>query len=97
MRRQQQARAACLRALVRDLAATGGLRQRRVLEQDDSLVRTNQAVLHAAVRDAPASKTLTPTRIKLLLRVADTAACSWSRGAPWPGRLQPIVRHTHIL
>ena len=96
---QQQARAACLRAVVQDLADTGG--QRLVLEQDDSLVRRDQAVLYAAVRDAAASDRLTyehlPARSEPLLWVADAAAWCWSRGAPWPTRLQAIIRNTRTL
>ncbi len=72
-----------------------------MLEQDDSLVRSDQAVLYAAVRDASASRTLTyehvPARAEPLLWVADAAAWCWSRGAPWPGRLQPIIRHSRTL
>jgi len=99
IRNQQQARAACLRAVVQDLAAAGG--QRLVLEQDDSLVRSDQAVLYTAVHDASASDRLTyehvPARTEPLLWVADAAAWCWSRGAPWPDRLQPITRHTRTL
>jgi len=99
IRNQQQARAACLRALVQDLAAAGG--QRLVLEQDDSLVRSDQAVLYAAVRDAAVDERLTyehvPARSEPLLWVADAAAWCWSRGGSWPGRLQPIIRHTRTV
>jgi hypothetical protein len=91
IRNQQQARAACLRAVVQDLAA----------EQDDSLVHSDQAVLYTAVRDAGASERLTyehmPARSEPLLWVADAAAWCWSRGGSWPGRLQPILRHTRTL
>lgn len=72
-----------------------------MLEQDDSLVRSDQAVLYAAVRDAAASDRLTyehvPARSEPLLWLADAAAWCWSRGAAWPGRLQPIIRHTRKL
>jgi len=99
IRDQQQARADCLRAVVQDLAAAGG--QRLVLEQDDSLMRNDQTVLYAAVRDAGASDRLTyehlPARTEPLLWVADAAAWCWSRGAPWPSRLQAITRHTRTL
>jgi hypothetical protein len=81
---------------VQDLAAANG--QRLVLEQDDSLVRSDQAVLYAAVRDVGASQRLTyehvPARSEPLLWVADAAAWCWSRGGIWLGRLQPIIRHT---
>jgi len=46
IRSQQQARATCLRALVQDLAASDA--RRLVLEQDDSLIRSDQAVRYAA-------------------------------------------------
>jgi len=76
IRNQRQARAACFRTLVQDLAAAGG--QRLVLEQDDSLVRSDQSVLYAAVRDAGASDRLTyehvPARTEPLLWIADAAA-----------------------
>ncbi len=96
---QRLARATCLRALVHDLVAADG--QRLVLEQDDSLVRSDQAVLYAAVRDVSASGRLTyehvPARTEPLLWVADAAAWCWSRGAPWSGRLRPIIRHNRTL
>jgi len=67
---------ACLRAVVQDLAAAGG--QRLVLEQDDSLTHSDQAVFYSAVRDAGASERLTyhhlPARSEPLLWVADAAA-----------------------
>lgn len=96
---QHQARAACLRALVHDVTAADA--RRLVLEQDDSLVRSDQAVLYAAVRDAGASGRLTyehvPARSEPLLWLADAAAWCWSRGGPWPNRLQPIIRHTRTV
>lgn len=59
-----------------------------MLEQDDSLVRSDQAVLYAAVRDAAASGRLTyehvPARHEPLLWAADTAACA--------GRAAPLAR-----
>lgn len=80
---QRQARAACLRALVQDLADNDA--QRLVLEQDDSLVRSDQAVLYAAVRDAAASDRLTyehlPARTEPLLWVADAAALCDRQGS----------------
>ena len=99
IRDQQQARAACLHALVQDLAAAGA--QRLVLEQDDSLVRSDQAVLYAAVRAAGTQDQLTyehvPARSEPLLWIADAAAWCWSRGTPWPDRIQPIIRQTRRL
>ncbi len=84
---------------MQDLAAAGG--QRLVLEQDDSLLRSDQTVLYAAVRHAGASDRLTyehlPARAEPLLWVADAAAWCWSRGGPWPSRLQAITRHIRTL
>lgn len=99
IRDQQTARAACLRALVEDLAAAGA--HRLVLEQDDSLVRSDQAVLYTAVRAAGAQDQLTyehvPARSEPLLWIADAAAWCCSRGTPWPDRLQPIIRQIRTL
>lgn len=99
VRNQQQARAACLNALVQDLAESGG--QRLVFEQDDSLMRSDQQVLYAAVHATAVSDRLTyehlPARSEPLLWVADAAAWCWSRGAPWTGRLQPIIRQIRTL
>lgn len=99
IRDQRLARAACLRAVVKDLAEAGG--QRLVLEQDDSLVHGDQAVLYAAVREVGADGRLTyehlPARSEPLLWVADAAAWCWSRGGSWPSRLQPVIRHTRTL
>ena len=84
---------------MRDLAAVGG--QRLVFEQDDSLVRSDQTVLYAAVRQAEVSGRLTyehlPARSEPLLWVADAAAWCWARGGPWRTRLDPIVRQVHRL
>lgn len=64
-------------------------------------MRSDQAALYAAVRDAAAADRLTyehlPARSEPLLWVADTAAWCWSRGGVWPGRPQPIVRQTRTL
>ena len=57
--------------------------------------------VYAAVRDAADSDRLTyehlPARSEPLLWVADAAAWCWSRGAPWPSRLQPIIRKVRTL
>lgn len=55
---QKQARAACLRQIVVDLAAAGA--QRLVLEQDDSLLKSDQVVLYDAAA-GPASPPPSPT------------------------------------
>lgn len=92
-------RTACLREVIRDVAADGG--RRIVLEQDDSLMRSDQAVLYAAVRAAGVSDQLSyahlPARSEPLLWIADAAAWCWSRGGPWPDRLRPVLRRTRTL
>lgn len=54
---QRQARAGCLRQIVVDLAAAHA--QRLVIEQDDSLLKHDQAVLYAAVQRAGVADSLT--------------------------------------
>jgi hypothetical protein len=88
------AREACLRAIVNDLATAGG--HRLVLEQDDSLVKHDQAVLFRAVRDVGVTDTLTyehlPARTEPLLWIADAAAWCWTHGRHWQDRVAPVVR-----
>lgn len=92
-RDQREARTACLRQLVVDLAAAHA--QRLVIEQDDSLVVADRADLWAAVRQARVTSTLTyehlPPRSEPLLWVADAAAWCWARDAHWRARIEPIV------
>jgi len=98
IRNQQQARAACLRARVQDLAAAGG--QRLVLEQDDAPAQRPDVALRRGPRrrrQRPAHQRAPPARAEPLLWVADATAWCWSRGGPWPSRLQAITRHTRTL
>lgn len=99
IRDQKQARSACLRQIVTDLAATGG--QRLVLEQDDSLLEHDRAILYAAVRQAGIADSLTyehlPGRSDPLLWIADAAAWCWTHGPTWRERLAPVVHHVKRL
>ncbi len=96
--RPREARAACLRRIVDDLAAAGA--HRLVLEQDDSLLRHDQTVLYDAVRKAGVVDQLTyehlPARSEPLLWVADAAAWCWTHPA-WRPRIQPAIRTVHRL
>jgi hypothetical protein len=88
----RKAREACLRQLVADLASTGA--HRLVIEQDDSLIKSDQAVLYSAVRQAQVEHTLAyahmPKRSEPLLWIADAAAWCWTHRG-WKTRIQPII------
>ncbi len=88
----RKAREDCLRALIARLAVSGA--HRLVIEQDDSLIRNDQAVLYSAVRQSGIEHTLTyahlPKRSEPLLWIADVAAWCWTHPA-WRHRIRPIV------
>jgi len=81
IRDHKQARAECLRHIIGDLAGAGA--QRLVIEQDDSLLKHDQAVLYAAVRRAEVAGSLIyehlPARSEPLLWIADAAAWCWTQ------------------
>lgn len=99
IRDEKQARGACLRRIVVDLAAAGA--QRLVIEQDDSLLEHDRAVLYAAVRRASVADSLTyehlPGRSDPLLWIADAAAWCWTHGPTWRDRLGPVLRNVTRL
>lgn len=91
---QRQARKICLQRIVQDLAAEGA--HRLVIEQDDSLVRSDRETLFHAVRangvtDQLVYEHLSP-RTEPLLWIPDAAAWSWVKDASWRRRVQPRVR-----
>ncbi len=96
---QLEAREACLRKLVAVLAAEDG--HRLVIEQDDSLLERDRAVLYDQVRRAGVADSLTyehlPARSEPLLWLADTAAWCWTHGPAWRNRITPAVRHVWRL
>ncbi len=93
-----KARESCLRALVADLARTGA--RRLVIEQDDSLIRSDQAVLYSAVRQVGIEDALTyvhlPKRAEPLLWIADAAAWCWTHPT-WRDKIRPIIGAVHVL
>ena len=95
----KKAREACLRQLVADLATIGG--QRLVIEQDESLLKHDQAVLYAAVRRAGVAGSLAyehlPVRSEPLLWIADAAAWCWTHGPTWRARITPAVVNSQTL
>ena len=94
---EKAARRACLVGLVQTLGELGG--RRLVLEQDESLVSADQAVLYAAVRELNLAESVTyehlPAKSEPLLWIADAAAWCWSRGGNWRDRIEPRVRAVH--
>jgi hypothetical protein len=93
--RDRDARQACLRHLVVDLAAARA--HRLVMEQDDSILTTDQAVLFQAVRETGATDRLSyehlPPRSEPLLWVADAAGWCWTHGPHWRGRITAAITH----
>lgn len=88
---QRLARRTCLERLVSDLAELGA--RRLVIEQDDSLVRSDQNLLYRAVRDNRVEDSLTyehlPARSEPLLWIPDAFAWCWSTGGNWRRRIAP--------
>lgn len=86
---QRMARRACLERLVFDLADVGA--HRLVIEQDDSLVRSDQQVLYRAVRENGVQDMLTyehlPARSEPLLWIPDAVAWCWTTGDHWQRRI----------
>ena len=94
---EHEARAACLAALVEDLADSAG-DTHVVIERDDSLVRADQTVLYRAIRRA--HRAGLPGAVHydhqlphedLLLALPDVAAWCWVRSAEWRRRIGPIL------
>jgi hypothetical protein len=95
----REARAACLAALVRDLSGSSGP-ARLVIEQDDSLVRSDRHELYQLVRQAGISETVEYRHQRAfedpLLALPDVVAWCWARSGEWRRRIRPIlvaVRH----
>lgn len=90
---QRRARQACLRRLVSDLAAVNA--HRLVIEQDDSLIRSDQELLFREVRRHRLQDVLTyehlPARSEPLLWIPDAAAWCWSKGGAWRDRIDQKI------
>ena len=94
LREERGARAVCLRQIVEDLAAVGA--ESLFIEQDDSLVGSDRAVLYDAVRKVAVREPLRYAHRRPneepLLWIADAAAWCWTHGPEWRRRIQPVVR-----
>lgn len=96
---ERVARGLCLEQIVHDLAQLDG--HRLVIEQDDSLVRSDQETLFRAVRANRAAGTLVyehlSPRLEPLLWIPDAIAWSWVKGGAWRDRVMPVVRTVTTL
>jgi hypothetical protein len=92
-RHELDARAACLRALVADVAADG--HHMLVVEQDDSLLWWDRQHLIEITRDVGCRNTLRYEHRRaeqdMLLAVPDAIAWCWAKGGPWRDRVQTLV------
>jgi len=92
-RKELDARAACLRALVVDAAAAGATML--VLEQDESLVRWDNQRLIEITREVGCRDTLRYQHRRAateeLLAIPDAIAWCWAKGGDWRRRIEPIV------
>lgn len=93
-RTDREARSACLAGLIEDLAVDMGDVQ-LVIEQDDSLVRTDRHELYQLVRQARLADRIEYHHRRAhedpLLAVPDLVAWCWVRSADWRRRIAPIV------
>jgi hypothetical protein len=94
------ARAACLAALIGDLAEAG-TRTRLVIEQDDSVVLSDRQHLYRLSREARLADLLAYQHMRAheepLLALPDVVAWSWVRSREWRRRLGPIVTSVRRL
>lgn len=95
----RDARAACLEAVVSDAADLDA--HRLVLEQDDSLLRSDQQLLYRQVRKAGCDQRLTYEHMRpsaeCLLWVPDAVAWCWAKGGDWKRRVSPMVTAVRTL
>ncbi|MGH9090465.1 MAG: hypothetical protein ACRDZR_03650 [Acidimicrobiales bacterium] len=94
-RTEREARAACLRALVADLAALGGS-TRLIIELDRTLGGADRSVLYQASRRSPRRGfdlhyDHRTSHEELLLGLPDVIAWCWARSAEWRRRIMPVV------
>lgn len=87
------ARAACFAALVKDLASAGNTCL--VIEQDDSLVRSDRQELYRLTRAAGITDVLEYRHQRAyeepLLALPDVVAWCWVRSSEWRRRIGPIL------
>lgn len=93
-RTQLLARAACLSALVDDLAADA-VDTLIVLDQDETLVHSDRQLLYRAVRDAGREATIRyehrRAATERLLGIPDAFAWCWAKGGRWRTHIQPVI------
>jgi len=97
-RSERDRRAACLLALVTDIARLGDTMM--ILEQDDTLIASDRKLLYGASRVAGCVDTLRYEHRRAaseqLLAVPDAIAWCWAKGGDWRRRIElavTAVRH----
>jgi hypothetical protein len=92
-RNERERRAACLHALIMDVAHRGDAML--VLEQDDTLLSWDNQRLIEFTREAGYRDTLHYEHCRgaseLLLAVPDAVAWCWAKGGDWRRRIEPVV------
>ncbi|HEX7321541.1 MAG TPA: hypothetical protein VF299_01200 [Mycobacterium sp.] len=93
-RTQIHARAACLSALVEDLAASN-LETLIVLDQDETIMHADRQLLYRAVRDTGSESTLRYEHRRAvteqLLGIPDAFAWCWAKGGRWRTHIRPVI------
>jgi len=99
LRDERAARRLCLERIVDDLAEMSA--HRLVIEQDDSLVRSDQGTLYRAVRRHGVEASLVyehmSPRMEPLLWIPDAVAWCWAKGGVWKDRVLPLVDEVRTL
>ncbi len=92
-RTERDSRAACLQALVADIATRGDAIL--VLEQDDSLIPWDRRHLYDLARQSGCAETLRyqhqRASAEILLAIPDAIAWCWAKGGDWQRRVEPVV------
>lgn len=98
-RNQMHARAACLHALVEDIAASSS-ETLIVLDQDDTLVHSDRQLLYRSVRAVGREHQVRyehrRSDTELLLGIPDAFAWCWAKGGRWRSLIQPVVRVVEV-
>jgi len=93
-RTQVLARAACLSALIDDLA-TSDIETLIILDQDESLVQSDRRLLYRAVRAAGREATMRYEHRRAttehLLGIPDAFAWCWAKGGHWRSHIRPVI------
>jgi len=91
---QVKARAACLSALVEDLAGSG-VETLIVLDSDESLLQFSRRLLYGAIRTAGRQDTLRyehrRATAERLLGIPDAFAWCWAKGGHWRSHIRPVI------